>query len=90
MLLNACYVTQIGNSFDENGKLIIRAQSSTFVVGGKTNNTIKGQPEKVIQIQNAPKRAPDSTALMKTCIDQSALYRLSGGSNLIIVMTLYF
>lgn len=74
---------KLGNSFDESGKLIIKAQSSTFVVGGKSNNSVKGQPEKVIQIQNAPKRAPDSTALMKTSIDQSALYRLSGGSYLI-------
>lgn len=69
------------NSYDENGKHIIRSQTSTFVVGGKSNNSVKSQPEKVVEILPAPKRAPDHTALMKTTIDQSALYRLSGDLN---------
>lgn len=59
---------------------MIRAQTSTFVVRGKANDSFKGQPEKAVQIVSAPNRAPDSTALLKTSIDQSALYRLSGGT----------
>lgn len=72
-----------GNSYDDNGKLIIRAQTSTFVVSGRSNNSVKGQPDKVIPIQPNPTRAPDTTVMMKTNIDQSALYRLSGGRHVI-------
>lgn len=56
-----------------------RNQSSTFVVGGKSNNTVKGNPDKVIPILPPPKRNPDYVATVPTYVDQAALYRLSGG-----------
>jgi hypothetical protein len=66
-------------TFDESGQLMTIGQSSTFVVGGKSNGSVKGQPEKVITIQPAPKRNPDYVATVPTFQDQAALYRLSGG-----------
>lgn len=66
-------------TYDDAGQLMTRSQSSTFVVGGKSNNTFKGFPEKVINIKPAPKRQPDFVATCKTNVDQAALYRLSGG-----------
>lgn len=54
-------------------------QSTTFVVGGKSNNSVKGSPQKLIPIVAAPKRAPDFVATVATFQDQAAIYRLSGG-----------
>lgn len=56
-----------------------RNQSSTFVVGGKSNNSVKGHPEQVIPILPPPNRNPDYVATVPTNVDQAALYRLSGG-----------
>ncbi len=56
-----------------------RNQSSTFIVGGKSKNNLKGKPEKVISILPPPKRNPDFVATVPTYLDQAALYRLSGG-----------
>jgi hypothetical protein len=58
---------------------LTRAQSSTFIVRGTSNGKYGGQPDKVIPILPKPARQPDFTALVKTSVDQAALYRLSGG-----------
>uniref|UniRef100_A0A1B0G798 Uncharacterized protein n=1 Tax=Glossina morsitans morsitans TaxID=37546 RepID=A0A1B0G798_GLOMM len=69
------------NSFDENGRLLVKNQSSIFVVGagkfGGKNDPIPG----VIPIVNAPKRPPDDTIRYNTSEDQAALYHLSGDLN---------
>lgn len=68
-------------SFDQNGDLIIRNQSSTFVVGaGNFGGKSKPNADVILPIP-APKRTPDFTTLCKTSTDQAALYRLSGDYN---------
>lgn len=69
-------------SYDESGQLMTINQTSTFVVGGKTNSSsVKGDPKKLIPIVLAPKRAPDFVATVPTFQDQAAIYRLSGDLN---------
>lgn len=68
-----------GLTYDENGEVITRSQSTTFIVNGKTNNSFKGNSNAAVGILPAPKRNPDYTAICKTNTDQAALYRLSGG-----------
>uniref|UniRef100_A0A0K8V466 Peroxisomal multifunctional enzyme type 2 n=1 Tax=Bactrocera latifrons TaxID=174628 RepID=A0A0K8V466_BACLA len=69
------------DTYDESGRLLIKNQSSTFIVGagnfGGKKTPIKG----VIPIVNPPNRSPDATCLYKTSEDQAALYRLSGDLN---------
>lgn len=77
-----------GLSYDEEGQLMTRNQSSTFVVGGKSNNTVKGNPDIVIPILPPPKRNPDYVATITTNVDQAALYRLSGGNHFYIYLIL--
>ncbi|XP_037934559.1 peroxisomal multifunctional enzyme type 2-like [Teleopsis dalmanni] len=68
-------------SYDESGRLIVKNQSSIFVVGagkfGGKKNPING----VVPIANTPSRAPDASIQYKTTEDQAALYRLSGDLN---------
>lgn len=64
-----------------NGKLVIRNQSSTFVVGAGNFGGKSTPNNAVIPTIPAPKRNPDFTTLCKTSIDQAALYRLSGDYN---------
>ncbi|XP_026481820.1 peroxisomal multifunctional enzyme type 2 [Ctenocephalides felis] len=69
-----------GESFDPSGKLIVKAQCSTFVVGaggfgGKRETNV------AVQCVPAPNRKPDAVMQMKTSVDQAALYRLSGDLN---------
>ncbi|KAG5682797.1 hypothetical protein PVAND_012125 [Polypedilum vanderplanki] len=68
-------------SYDEGGQLMTRSQSSTFIVRGKSNGKYGGNPEKVINIIPNPSRQPDHTSIVKTNVDQAALYRLSGDLN---------
>lgn len=76
----ALVVTQ-SESFDENGTLVARGQSSTFVVGvGNFNGKSKASPEVKALMPN-PKRSPDASVQIKTSRDQAALYRLSGDLN---------
>lgn len=74
-------VVTLCESFDASGQIVIRNQSSTFIVGAG-NFGGKSQPNNlVIPTVPNPKRSPDFTALCKTSIDQAALYRLSGDFN---------
>ncbi|XP_062545364.1 peroxisomal multifunctional enzyme type 2-like isoform X1 [Armigeres subalbatus] len=76
----ALVITQ-SESFDENGSLVARGQSSTFVVGaGNFNGKSKPIPE-VKALAANPKRSPDASVQVKTSKDQAALYRLSGDLN---------
>lgn len=69
------------NSFDENGRLLVKNQSSIFVVGAGKFGGKKNPVNGVIPILPAPKRSPDFTIQYKTSKDQAALYRLSGDLN---------
>uniref|UniRef100_A0A1B0AFB6 Peroxisomal multifunctional enzyme type 2 n=1 Tax=Glossina pallidipes TaxID=7398 RepID=A0A1B0AFB6_GLOPL len=69
------------NSFDENGRLLIKNQSSIFVVGAGKFGGKKNPIDGVIPIVPAPKRSPDATIRYNTSVDQAALYRLSGDLN---------
>uniref|UniRef100_A0A6M2DT55 Peroxisomal multifunctional enzyme type 2 n=1 Tax=Xenopsylla cheopis TaxID=163159 RepID=A0A6M2DT55_XENCH len=69
-----------GETYDASGKLIVKAQCSTFVVGaggfgGKKDTNV------AVACVPAPKRAPDAIMNLKTSVDQAALYRLSGDLN---------
>lgn len=66
-----------------------RNQSSTFVVGGKSNNSVKGNPDKVVPILPPPKRNPDFIATVPTYVDQAALYRLSGGKIVLKIIYIF-
>ncbi|KAI9590575.1 peroxisomal multifunctional enzyme type 2 [Glossina fuscipes] len=69
------------NSFDENGRLLVKNQSSIFVVGAGKFGGKKDPIHGVIPIVPAPKRSPDATIRYNTSRDQAALYRLSGDLN---------
>uniref|UniRef100_A0A1B0FCK8 Peroxisomal multifunctional enzyme type 2 n=1 Tax=Glossina morsitans morsitans TaxID=37546 RepID=A0A1B0FCK8_GLOMM len=69
------------NSFDENGRLLIKNQSSIFVVGAGKFGGKKDPIDGVIPIVPAPKRSPDASIRYNTSVDQAALYRLSGDLN---------
>ncbi|XP_055550273.1 peroxisomal multifunctional enzyme type 2-like isoform X1 [Wyeomyia smithii] len=76
----ALVITQ-SDSYDENGTLIARGQSSTFVVGaGNFNGKSKASPNVKALVAN-PKRSPDASVQIKTTRNQAALYRLSGDLN---------
>lgn len=68
-------------SRDQNGKLLFVNQISTFIVGagnfgGKTKPTDAVKPSVPI-----PNRPFDASVKYTTCVDQAALYRLSGDLN---------
>ncbi|KAJ8924435.1 hypothetical protein NQ315_007231 [Exocentrus adspersus] len=68
------------DSFNENGDLVLRNQTVTFVLGagnfgGARNGT------KIVACLDKPKRRPDVSVTEKTSLDQAALYRLSGDAN---------
>ncbi|XP_067634523.1 peroxisomal multifunctional enzyme type 2 [Eurosta solidaginis] len=69
------------DSYDESGRLVVKNQSSVFVVGAGKFGGKKTPIAGVIPIMNAPKRKPDAVIHYKTSEDQAALYRLSGDSN---------
>ncbi|XP_064538687.1 peroxisomal multifunctional enzyme type 2 [Drosophila montana] len=68
-------------SFDENGRLLVKNQSAIFVVGAGKFGGKKVPIAGVVPLAAAPSRAPDSSIQYKTSEDQAALYRLSGDLN---------
>ncbi|TAE95928.1 MAG: hypothetical protein EAZ80_08875 [Runella slithyformis] len=74
-------VVTLCESRDEHGELLVRNQSSTFVVGAGNFGGKSKPNDQVIPTVPAPNRNPDFVALCKTSIDQAALYRLSGDYN---------
>nr|XP_040232703.1 peroxisomal multifunctional enzyme type 2-like isoform X1 [Anopheles coluzzii] len=76
----ALVITQ-SDSYDEQGTLVARNQSSTFVVGaGNFNGKTKAGPEVKPLVPN-PKRSPDASVEVPTHQNQAAVYRLSGDLN---------
>ncbi|XP_022209017.2 peroxisomal multifunctional enzyme type 2 [Drosophila obscura] len=69
------------DSFDENGRLVVKNQSCVFVVGagkfGGKKNPIAG----VVPLLPNPSRQPDASIQYSTSEDQAVLYRLSGDRN---------
>lgn len=68
-------------SFDGNGKLLIKNQSSTFIVGAGNFGGKKDPKTGVVPILKNPNRKPDVSISYKTSKNQAALYRLSGDLN---------
>lgn len=69
------------NSYDENGRLLVKNQSSIFIVGAGKFGGRKSPKEGVVATVPNPSRAPDSSIQYKTSENQAALYRLSGDFN---------
>lgn len=68
-------------SYDGNGRLLVKNQSSIFVVGAGKFGGKKQPIAGVVPLAAPPKRSPDSSIEYKTSEDQAALYRLSGDLN---------
>lgn len=68
-------------SFDENGRLLVRNQSSTFVVGAGKFGGKKEPISGVVPVLPPPKRQPDAFITYATSENQAVLYRLSGDRN---------
>ncbi|XP_067642418.1 peroxisomal multifunctional enzyme type 2-like [Eurosta solidaginis] len=68
-------------TFDESGQLLVKNQSSVFVVGAGKFGGKKSPIEGVIPIKNPPKRKADAVIHYKTSEDQAALFRLCGDFN---------
>ncbi|XP_023305062.2 peroxisomal multifunctional enzyme type 2 [Lucilia cuprina] len=69
------------DSYDENGRLLVKNQSSIFVVGAGKFGGKKNPKEGVVPTVPNPSRKPDASVQYKTSEDQAALYRLSGDLN---------
>lgn len=69
------------DTYDESGRLLVKNQCSTFIVGAGKFGGKKTPIDGVVPIVNAPNRSPDSTCQYKTSENQAALYRLSGDLN---------
>lgn len=65
---------------DDQGRPLIKNQSSTFVVGKGGFGGIRDSPA-AIPPAKIPSRDPDASMEYKTNADQAALYRLSGDPN---------
>lgn len=68
------------DSFNEQGELVMRNQTSAFAVGAGNFGGPRAST-KSVPCQAKPKRKPDASILHATNIDQAALYRLSGDLN---------
>ncbi|KAJ0174167.1 hypothetical protein K1T71_010313 [Dendrolimus kikuchii] len=73
-------VAIVNSEIYQDKQLLCRTQQHIFVLGqggfgGPRNSKIS------VNVENAPKRAPDAVVEQKTAEDQAALYRLSGDLN---------
>ncbi|XP_014086030.1 peroxisomal multifunctional enzyme type 2 isoform X1 [Bactrocera oleae] len=69
------------DTYDDSGRLLVKNQCSTFIVGAGNFGGKKTPINGVVPIVNPPNRSPDATCQYKTSEDQAALYRLSGDLN---------
>jgi 3-hydroxyacyl-CoA dehydrogenase/3a,7a,12a-trihydroxy-5b-cholest-24-enoyl-CoA hydratase len=74
----AVVVTAI-DTFDENGELLVKNETSTFVRGAGGWGGDRGPDEK--NLNAAPDRAPDAVVEQKIPANQALLYRLAGDWN---------
>lgn len=77
----AVVITQC-DTFDANGTLLARNQSSTFIVGaGKFGGKSAPTHPDCVGAVATPKRKHDASLQLRTSADQAALYRMSGDLN---------
>lgn len=77
----ALVITQC-DTYDEHGRLVVRNQSATFVVGAGNFGGKSTADAAVVATAAAPQnRKPDASVQLRTSVDQAALYRLSGDLN---------
>lgn len=69
------------DSYDSNGKLLIKNQMSAFIVGAGNFGGKAKASDNVKSSVPAPNRAYDTSVKFVTSVDQAAIYRLSGDSN---------
>lgn len=74
-------VTTSCESFDQKGRLLVRNQSSTFLVGCGNFGGKKDPSSEVIPAVPTPTRKPDATLRLATSTNQAAVFRLSGDLN---------
>lgn len=68
-------ISFLGDSFDQSGKLLVKNQISTFIVGaGNFGGKTKGSND-VIESIPTPNRQFDESVKFVTSVDQAALYR---------------
>lgn len=65
-----------GDSYDQNGKLLVRNQSAIFIVGAGNFGGKTQAGDNVYMPVPAPERPFDASVKYITSVDQAALYRL--------------
>lgn len=69
------------DTLDASGNLLVKAQSSVFIVGAGNFGGNNKPNDKVVNIAPTPNRAPDASIEVKSSVNQAALFRLSGDLN---------
>lgn len=64
-----------GDTYDDNGKLLIRNQMSTFIVGAGNFGGKQNGSKDVVNCIPTPNRPFDNSVKFVTSVDQAALYR---------------
>ncbi|XP_037934557.1 peroxisomal multifunctional enzyme type 2-like [Teleopsis dalmanni] len=68
-------------TFDENSRLLVKNQMSSFILGAGNFGGKRHAGTGVTMTANPPNRLPDSSMQYKISDDQAAVYRLSGDLN---------
>ncbi|KAL4227624.1 hypothetical protein ACF0H5_013065 [Mactra antiquata] len=68
------------DTYDENKEKVAFNQFATMVIGAGGFQGAKNS-DALKKMVKPPKRAPDASMAEKTCVDQAALYRLTGDRN---------
>lgn len=63
------------NSYDQNGKLLVKNQSSTFIVGAGNFGGKSKASDEVKPAVPTPNRPYDASVRYTTHLDQAAIYR---------------
>lgn len=77
-MLSFCTITffvVLGQSYDKNGKLLLKNQISTFIVGAGNFGGKTRASDAVVPAVPAPNRPCDLSIKYGTTADQAALYR---------------
>ncbi|CAH1640233.1 unnamed protein product [Spodoptera littoralis] len=73
-------ISIVNSEIYQNKKLVARTQQHIFVLGQGGFNGPRNS-KGAVEVQPAPKRAPDAVVEQRTAEDQAALYRLAGDLN---------